>query len=206
MAKQKRIWLSIRTRQTYLKTLGYYKGVIDGISGPLTTQAYQELQNDYFIRVKDKDSKYGNNTDVLLRNVWNFRSARHFKLSEFRCHCNGKYCTGYPEVVSPALIGNLDLMRDIYGSLGITSGLRCYTWNRLIGGVNGSAHTKGKAADVNNRILNATLSSRKNGIEKWLSFSGSQMGYCNGYMRYAGRNATPYKSRTMGISVHLQVA
>lgn len=197
--------LNIKERQIRLKALGMYNGAIDGIEGKGTKNGYKLLQNRYFTRARDKDGVYGNNTDILLQCAYNVKDSKHFKLSEFRCHCNGKYCTGYPAVISKELVNNLDCMRDKYGSIGITSGLRCKTWNRLIGGVAGSAHTKGKASDVYNRNMNSTLNLRKQAIEHWLALPNSAMGYCNGYMHWNGRNATGYSSKTMGISLHLQV-
>ena len=61
--------LNVKTRQTYLKSLGFYKGVIDGIEGVLTKQAYKNLQKTYFVRKSDIDGIYGNNTDKLLQNA-----------------------------------------------------------------------------------------------------------------------------------------
>ena len=40
--------LNIKTRQLYLKELGFYKGEIDEIEGKLTKQAYLKLQLKYF--------------------------------------------------------------------------------------------------------------------------------------------------------------
>lgn len=61
--------LSKKKRQQYLQFLGFYKGEIDGKIGPLTKQAYIDLQACYFDRVKDIDGKYGKNTDILLKNA-----------------------------------------------------------------------------------------------------------------------------------------
>ena len=36
--------ISIKTRQQYLKNLGFYKGKIDGKEGPLTKKAYKRLK------------------------------------------------------------------------------------------------------------------------------------------------------------------
>ena len=96
--------LNIRTRQSYLKELGFYKGSVDGKEGPLTKQAYKNLQNKYFTCKKDLDGKYGNDTDKLLRSAYNCRNLEHFDLEEFRCGCKGKYCTGYPVELSRTLV------------------------------------------------------------------------------------------------------
>ena len=67
--------LSIKDRQIYLKTLGYYQGAIDEIEGPMTKSAYRTLQNKYFTRSCDKDGVYGKNTDILLQNAYGFPSS-----------------------------------------------------------------------------------------------------------------------------------
>ena len=80
--------LSIKTRQKYLKNLGFYKGDIDGIEGILTKNAYRSLQKKYFVRSSDIDGVYGSNTEKLLRNAERIRLyTKNFKLEEFRCEC-----------------------------------------------------------------------------------------------------------------------
>lgn len=197
--------LSIKERQTRLKALGFYSGAIDGIEGKGTKTGYKLLQDKYFIRAKDKDGKYGRNTDILLQSAYNTHNSKHFKLSEFRCHCAGKYCTGYPVVVSKSLVKNLDSIRDKYGAVRIMSGLRCNTWNSKIGGVKGSKHKLGRASDVFVPSLSGTFNGRKELINTWLTLPDSQMGYCKGYMKYKGKASTNYNSKTMGNSTHLQV-
>ena len=64
--------LTIKKRQTYLKDLGFYDGLIDGKEGKKTKKAYQDLQNKYFtkkLRPKDRNGIYGKDTDLLLRNA-----------------------------------------------------------------------------------------------------------------------------------------
>lgn len=55
--------LSIRQRQINLYHLGYYKGKIDGIEGPLLRQAYRLFQAAYGLLA---DGKYGPATDAML--------------------------------------------------------------------------------------------------------------------------------------------
>lgn len=197
--------LSVRERQIYLKALGFYNGAIDEIEGNMTKLAYKALQNKYFIRAKDKDGIYGNNTDILLRNAYNFKDSKYFRLEEFKCQCGGKYCTGYPTVIDPSLIKNLNQLREIYGSIKITSGLRCPKHNQMVGGVSNSKHVLGKASDTYQSNMCSTYDKRKIYIQKWLDFANSQMGYCNGYMKYQNCSPTSYSSRTMGNVVHVQV-
>ena len=198
--------LSIKTRQKYLKALGLYNGSIDGVEGKLTKGAYKLLQNKFFARRKDVDGKYGNNTDILLQSAYNLKDSKYFSLPEFKCHCNTKYCTGYPAVVSKDLVDNLDKLRKWAGApIVITSPLRCLKWNALQGGVSSSYHTKGKATDIYCSKYSHSLESRKKMINKFLTYSNSNMGYCNGYMKYKGGSIIKYTSKTMGNATHIQV-
>ena len=198
--------LSIRERQTYLKYLGLYKGSIDGIEGRLTKEGYKSLQNKFFTRKSDRDGKYGRNTDMLLVNAYNVKKyTKNFSLSEFKCGCNTKYCTGYPAYLNINLLKNLQTMRNNYGAITITSPLRCSKHNANIGGVAGSYHTKGKALDLYNVRFSSSFTNRKYAIEKWLLLPKSNMAYQNGYMHYKGKSVTGYNAPRMGNVIHVQV-
>ena len=198
--------LSIRERQTYLKYLGLYKGSIDGIEGRLTKEGYKSLQNKFFTRKSDRDGKYGRNTDMLLVNAYNVKKyTKNFSLSEFKCGCNTKYCTGYPAYLNINLLRNLQTMRDNYGAITITSPLRCSKHNANIGGVAGSYHTKGKALDLYNVRFSSNFTNRKYAIEKWLLLPKANMAYQNGYMHYKGKSVTGYNAPKMGNVIHVQV-
>lgn len=198
--------LSIRERQTYLKYLGLYKGSIDGIEGRLTKEGYKSLQNKFFTRKSDRDGKYGRNTDMLLVNAYNVKKyTKNFSLSEFKCGCNTKYCTGYPAYLNVHLLKNLQTMRNNYGAITITSPLRCSKHNANIGGVAGSYHTKGKALDLYNVRFSSSFTNRKYAIEKWLLLPKSNMAYQNGYMHYKGKSVTGYNAPKMGNVIHVQV-
>lgn len=198
--------LSIRERQTYLKYLGLYKGSIDGIEGRLTKEGYKSLQNKFFTRKSDRDGKYGRNTDMLLVNAYNVKKyTKNFSLSEFKCGCNTKYCTGYPAYLNVNLLRNLQTMRNNYGAITITSPLRCSKHNANIGGVAGSYHTKGKALDLYNVRFSSSFTNRKYAIEKWLLLPKSNMAYQNGYMHYKGKSVTGYNAPKMGNVIHVQV-
>jgi peptidoglycan hydrolase-like protein with peptidoglycan-binding domain len=199
--------LDVKTRQTYLKKLGFYKGEIDGSVGPLTKQAYKDLQNKYFTRAKDKDGIYGTNTDILLKSAYNCKDSKNFKLTEFRCGCGAKYCTGYPAVVNKNLVENLQTLRSHYGkSITITSGLRCVTHNKNIGGVTGSSHTKGMASDI---YIAGGQSNSHTGrvaiVDYWDTLSNAKYAYCNGYMKYVNQSSKVYNSSSMGNAVHCNV-
>lgn len=78
----------------------------------------------------------------------NCKEFKNFKYSEFKCHCKGKYCNGYPVPFSYDLAKNLQAIRTHFGKpLIITSPLRCETWNSRQGGVKNSKHKKGWACD-----------------------------------------------------------
>lgn len=197
--------LNIKTRQLYLKELGFYKGNVDGIEGKLTKQAYKDLQAKYFTRSKDIDGKYGKNTDILLQSAYNCRDSKYFNLKEFKCKCGGKYCTGYPAVVQRDLVVYLNNLR---GGLGkattITSGLRCSKWNSIQGGAILSRHKSGKAVDI--VVTNYyNLACRKSIINNWIiNYPNSRYGYCNGYFR--NKSKSGYTSEpTMGTSTHIDI-
>lgn len=199
--------INIKTRQKYLKELGHYPGQIDGLEGPLTKKAYKSLQNKYFTRAKDKDGLYGANTDILLQSAYNCKNAKYFKLSEFKCGCKGAYCTGYPTVLKKSLVSNLDTLRKHYGkSITITSGLRCAIYNRQVGGVSNSEHTKGRAVDI--YIAGGQSNTHKGRVaivDYWDTLANSKYAYCNGYIKYVGSKSKVYNSKTMGNATHVNV-
>ena len=178
--------LSVKTRQSYLKELGYYKGNIDGIEGRLTKSAYLSLQKDYFTRDKDIDGIYGTDTDILLRNVYMLKDVEKFKVNEFKCKCEG-LCTGYPSALNEALIQNLKTMRKTLSEpITITSGLRCKKHNESVGGATNSRHLDGKAVDVKVRNY-TTLEDRKTVIDIWVGLPKTRYGYTNKYSNNQGK-------------------
>ena len=75
--------LSVKTRQKYLKNLGFYKGKIDGIEGSITKKAYRNIQKKYFSEI-EQDGIYGKKTELLLRNAERVRIyCKHFVLLSF---------------------------------------------------------------------------------------------------------------------------
>lgn len=72
---------------------------------------------------------------------------KYFKPEEFECKCGRAICDAYP--VHPQLTGMLDIARKEAGiPFIITSGVRCKAYNASVGGVQGSSHTIGLAADI----------------------------------------------------------
>ena len=198
--------LSIKERQKRLSYLGYYTGKIDGIEGRQTRESYRKLQDDYFYREKDKDGIYGRNTEILLKNAYNVKFiCKNFTLKEFHCHCNGKYCTGYPIELDTVLLANLQVFRTNLGvPINITSGLRCSNWNAKFTTSKNSRHTKGKAIDFYTKY-SKDKSYRQRIINYWINeFVESRYGYCNGYGNLRGKISYPNTPK-MGTSTHIDV-
>ena len=195
--------LSIKERQEKLKFLGFYKGAIDGIEGVKTKRAYLDLQKTYFFRAKDKDGKYGNNTEKLLLSAYNVKKyTKNFdiKKDKLYCRCKGKYCTGYPAIIQVDLLRNLQAERDKWGATTVTSMLRCKQWNKIQGGASASRHLSGKAVDFKNRHT-LTLARRKDVINYWFKLNNPRYSYCNGY--YKNNSGSGKKTaKGMGTSVH----
>lgn len=80
----------------------------------------------------------------VLDNEWGTKYP-NFKKSEFKCSC-GK-CDGYGDGIASSLLVTLQNLRNKYGKLQITSGYRCQSHNKAVGGSTNSKHTKGQAAD-----------------------------------------------------------
>ena len=85
--------------------------------------------------------------------LWLFsRSAReqlsaNFYLREFACRCQSGRC--HMTLVHPRLIETLQTLRDLSARpLIVTSGFRCKTHNKIVGGRPRSYHTRGMAADI----------------------------------------------------------
>lgn len=188
--------LNKRKRQEYLKALGLYNGNIDGIEGAKTKSAYKALQKKYFTRTKDIDGKYGKNTDILLQNAYLVKNnCKSFKLSEFKCGCKGKYCTGYPTVLNEQLLKNLQSVRDKFGATVITSGMRCTKYNSSLKGSSAlSRHKSGKAVDIKT-ASSATMLGRMNIMLFWRGLKNQRYTYCNINGKYPN----------MGTAVHIDV-
>lgn len=201
--------LSIKKRQQYLKNLGFYKGKIDGKEGPLTKKAYKSLQTKYFPK-SEQDGRYGNNTEILLRNAERIRIyCKNFTLEELACECGGKYCTKYPTLISIRLLKNLQKTRDKLGvPMTLTSGLRCQRWNTICGGATFSRHMTGKAIDFVSEKTK-TFIQRKKLIDWFIKLYGSNYAYQYKYGRtkwhtYTGSNPS-CNYPEMGNAIHLDV-
>ena len=157
------------------------------------------------MRKKDIDGIYGINTERLLVDVYRVKTyTKNFTPEEFRCECNGKWCTGYPAILDIDLLKYAQKLRNRYGIMYVTSGLRCDKYNASIGGIRGSKHTEGKAIDFYNNNTKI-LESRKKIID-WYANNCPKMYYCycNGYARFRFRKEYP-TVKTMYNSIHFDV-
>lgn len=168
---------------TISKLTAYQKSkglTVDGIMGVLT---YRKLFNDpnYGVVASKPNS-------IPSGNI-----SSHFKLSEFRCGCGGRYCNGYNgKEVSNSLLNILEKIRSYYGRpIVITSGIRCQRYNdSLRGSIKNSAHIQGKAADIYIHGITDTASGRAQ--VKRLAYQ-----YGAKYVYYGTSN--------MGNAVHINV-
>ena len=72
------------------------------------------------------------------------KDTKNFKVSEFSCHCGCGY-----NVIDQRVIDMAQVIRDELGvPVRVNSGCRCEKNNAKAGGVKGSFHVLGKAADL----------------------------------------------------------
>ncbi len=161
----------------------------DGIVGTNTINAIKAVQRKYGLTV---DGIYGTRTNAAINSNIGGGSSAHFKKAEFACECGGRYCNGYPGGdTSAKLLGILESLRSYYGKpITVTSGQRCPTYNRQIGGISNSAHIYGKAADIYIPGICDTVAGRRQVISKAYAL-GAAYAYGN----------TP----GMGNAVHINV-
>lgn len=77
--------------------------------------------------------------------------SEHFTVSEFICHGSGCCTEGK---VDKKLVEILQNIRDHFGKpVYISSAYRCPAWNKKVGGVSGSYHLYGQAADIKVRDI-----------------------------------------------------
>lgn len=74
-----------------------------------------------------------------------FQVSKHFNSLEFDCHCKERSCDF--TLIDEELIEALELLRKKVKPVHLTSGYRCSTYNKSVGGKPGSYHLLGKAVD-----------------------------------------------------------
>jgi len=85
----------------------------------------------------------------MLNSTNNIRVAKYFNLSEFACPCCNLV------MLHPKLLGKLvELRKILERPVYITSGYRCFEYNRKVGGILNSYHCIGLAADIKVKDIN----------------------------------------------------
>jgi len=85
----------------------------------------------------------------MLNEINNIIIASYFNLSEFACPCCKRV------MLHPKLLAKLAELRDVLERpVYITSGYRCFAYNRKVGGVANSYHCIGLAADIKVKDIN----------------------------------------------------
>lgn len=130
-------------KQCCLAALGYYPyREIDGIWGKKSEAAAERFMLEHPGR------KIQEVVSELEENNAFWETIHHFTREEFRCHCAGKYCDGFPAQPDETLVQLLESIRVYFGKpVILSSGLRCKSHNAAVGGVSNSRHLFGKAAD-----------------------------------------------------------
>lgn len=132
--------INISQVQRLLKALGHSPGAIDGIWGSNSQKALDSACK-----------KYGAVDPVETTSDAEFwAGVRYFTREEFRCHCGGKYCNGFPVEPDRNLVRKLDELRAQVGApIRISSGIRCAKHNANVeGSAKASQHMYGTAADL----------------------------------------------------------
>lgn len=149
---------------------------VDGVAGSETvekTKVWQRehgLKDDGICGVQTRAAMFSNNPQE-----WNFP---HFTQSEFACKCG----CGFDDI-NYKLVEILENIRSHFGDrpVIITSGCRCAKHNAEVGGVQGSRHILGKAADFYvqgvhvNDLLNYCQSLVNNGTLRYTYTNSSNM-------------------------------
>jgi uncharacterized protein YcbK (DUF882 family) len=85
----------------------------------------------------------------MLNKINNVIISPHFNLSEFACPCCNLVML-HPKLLAKLVELRNSLERPVY----ITSGYRCFEYNRKVGGVVNSYHCIGLAADIKVKDIN----------------------------------------------------
>lgn len=185
------VLLSEKQRREYFKALGL---------GEYNKDNIKALQKKYMKRKSDYDGIYGQNTDNLLRTLWNCSKTKNFKAQEFICDCGGKYCCGYPTYMRDFQLQHLQTIRNHYGKpMTITSGMRCRTRNKRVGGITNSLHLYGQATDFYMKGVTDSLANRRKAIKYIKTLKRHNYTYGNGCSSVKNRNP---RASYMGNALH----
>lgn len=104
---------------------------------------------DCFITPTSSEVPPGSSTeeeaDQSMTDWWD--NIQYFRREEFKCKC-GKYCNGFPVEPNRVLVQVADRTRKYFGApIDVSSGVRCKTHNKNVGGAAESRHMSGKGMD-----------------------------------------------------------
>lgn len=134
----------------------------DGVVGDETINLTKTYQEKYRL---EADGIAGERTraKIGIKTVDFWSTIKHFKKSEFACKCGGRYCDGYPVDINHTLVRVAERAREYFGApITVSSGIRCTTHNRNVGGVSNSRHKQGKAIDFTVHGISASK------LKKWV--------------------------------------
>lgn len=196
------LWLKVTSQKQIMKDFGFYDGPVDSTKDAARSEAILKVNQKYLPK-RFHEPTYFKETDIVLKNLRKFHDyeIKNFKLEEFKCNCNRKYCSGYPGVLSTQLLINLQDLRDTIGKpINIMhaagGGMRCEESNaRTKGSIKGSQHTKFRAVDLQIPGMTETLIGRQVVMNEWKARPGYGYTYCN------VNGSHPH----MGNSVHVDV-
>lgn len=164
------IQTTVFQKQCLLAFFGKLKAKdIDGIDGPITQAAEQQLKVagvDLEAAGAALEGKVPVQPEETTGTFWD--SVKWFRREEFRCKCGGRYCNGYPAEMQEDAVRIADAAREHFGRPAhVVSGLRCPKWNTHEGGVWNSQHQYGEAIDlriegVDSETLRQFVSQQKN--------------------------------------------
>ncbi len=192
------LWLTIKNQKTIMKNYGFYDGPINSKKDDTYWSAVLKVNKKYLPKDKYGKKLYYKATDIVLRNLRQLTNAnvKNFELTEFKCGCGGKHCSGYPVVLSKQMLSNLQQVRDKFGPAQVTCGLRCKKYNAsLPGSIPQSYHLRGKAVDVDFGKKSDTLNGRRKIMNYFKTLPKYHYTYCD-------ENGT---HPNMGDSIHMDV-
>lgn len=105
-----------------------------------------DVRKDVAALMGVKENKVDTTIDGKYAKGGKVKLANNFNSSEFDCHGSG--CCS-ETLVDQQLVEYLQKIRNHFGKpVNISSGYRCVTHNKNVGGATGSRHSKGQAADI----------------------------------------------------------
>lgn len=182
---ESKLILCIKDLQNLLNKHGYNLSV-DGIVGNNTINAIKHFQSKNNLTI---DGIVGEKTFTKLgnyqKNIISWDNIKYFVKDEFTCKCGCKMNN-----IDLKLVKILDDIRSHYNKkIIITSGCRCESHNNNVGGVKGSKHVLGKAADFYVKGISSV---------ELLEYTKSLV--LNGTLRYTYTNTT-----NMNGVVHIDI-